>query len=679
MPQYPPPQTVRPPCPIVDALERDDAGAAVVQLLRDALEPGAWSVPTDHGFWWVPHRTRHLVEAVELADADGVMGTVLRSDITVVDRVADDVQALAMCHYLGQRSFGGVVYLDEDDRSIHVVTCVRLSPATWFAAQVVVLTVPRLVAMCERLAPRLAAWVDGAVPDASHPTLGRRAEASPLVTDVELLGDVPEASTGSWWSAAEVRGLRLALRHVLGERGAEPDAALLDPDEYDESLTAAANLSVDVRVPSRMGLSWFTVGQSEHPDLGRVVEILHVSPVRFDGSGDLDGPPTSGLAAMVATNSINALSAVHCPHGLLMGGLTSWRGQLCRSTVLLPEVVRTVQHLGLTTVGEAFGLVAASTLGLHDFTATMVELFDGRNTSSVGSVSVDDLPTASVGPLLSGDSFGGTWTSVDRPLWRGVAENAGHHSLLVDDRALFAALPDGPSNTVCEPVTFDPRSGNTLDEAVWSVQRSVLLAQWGIFNPLGPTVGSLEVAIDYVGGRGYVLERLRHPFGPQVSLRAVIDIEGFAALGDIVGAVVDAWMAEGGSTYALPHWFEVVSDIPDVVTALRDGLHGLAVANDADLAAATVAAVASVGSPWNGFTAAERHADDVQQLRELSIDDLAGEWVEAVTHPRVIDAHVAWLRSAWDGSRAFVGDPDGAQRVVVALEAELDRRVGGRR
>ena len=666
MATYPPPQTFRPPLPLVAVLERDASGLGFLQRMREVLDPGEWAVSEPTGFWWVPHRTVHRLELVELPDAWGTPGVVVRSQFTLVEQVSDPVNALGMCAYLNQRSFGGAVWFDLERRSIHVTTCARLSPALWFDAEVFELTVPRLVGICERLAPRLAAEVGGVLPEADHPSLGPRLEPDQLVHDVQVLGALPEAATGVWWSHNEVRGMRAAVRHVLGERGAEPDAAMLGPDDYDPSNTSAQNIDIDVRVPSALGPSWLTAGESVHPDFGRVFEVLQVSPVRFEGSDD--GPPVSDLGGMLAANALNALSVQYCPHRLLLAGLTVWRGQLCRSTVLLPEVVRIVQNVSLTRAGEVFGMLVAAMLEQHDFVVEMLERFDDGDDEHDA--------VAPEGLRSSGSILAAPWRSIDRALWAGVAENAGHHSLLADDRALFGSLPELPVNELCAPIVFD-HDGSDRDRAMWLVQRSALVAQWGIFNPIGPTVCSFEVAIDYVGGRGYLFERLCHPFGPRLTLHAVIDVDGFADLGRLLEQLVGGWGDGTDGIRSLPDWFEVVTPMPGVGDALYRGLLRFAAASDTDLVTETVAASASVVSPWARFTAADDYPDDVAELRALEPDELVGEWLSTISNAMVIDAHVAHLRSAWEGAAAFVRDPDRAQHVADQCRQEIARRIEG--
>lgn len=287
-----------------------------------------------------------------------------------------------------------------------------------------------------------------------------------------------------------------------------------------------------------------------------------------------------------------------------------------------------------------------------------------------------DLSVTGDGRRSSGSFLGAPWRSADAALWAGVTENAGHHSLLVDDRALFATLPDLPLNELCDPLVFEP-DGSELERAMWLVQRSVLVAQWGIFNPLGPTVSSFEVAIDYVGGRGLLLERLRNPFGPRLVLHAAIDVDGFGDLGRLLEPLVAGWADDTGGRRGLPDWFEVVADMPGVAAALHRGLVRFAAASDADLAVETAAASASVVSPWARFSVADDQPDAIAALRALDPDELRDRWLSMITSAPVIDAHVAHLRSAWEGSQAFVRDPDAGQRAADECRREIARRVGG--
>jgi hypothetical protein len=51
-------------------------------------------------------------------------------------------------------------------------------------------------------------------------------------------------------------------------------------------------------------------------------------------------------------------------------------------------------------------------------------------------------------------------------------------------------------------------------------------------------------------------------------------------------------------------------------------------------------------------------------------------WVAVVTNPRVIDGHVAMVRSVWEGAQAFVrnDDPEDAQRVSQFLRRQVYQR-----
>src|SRR5690606_23000648 len=82
-----------------------------------------------------------------------------------------------------------------------------------------------------------------------------------------------------------------------------------------------------------------------------------------------------------------------------------------------------------------------------------------------------------------------------------------------------------------------------LDEQMWALPHSEVLLSVGIFNPAGPSIGTVELSIDYTLQRGMLLERLRHPFAPAIRLWGVIDRNGFELLHDFVELLIPslAW------------------------------------------------------------------------------------------------------------------------------------------
>ena len=92
-----------------------------------------------------------------------------------------------------------------------------------------------------------------------------------------------------------------------------------------------------------------------------------------------------------------------------------------------------------------------------------------------------------------------------------------------------------PINQAIDPIE--------LDHETFGLDTASTLATMGIFNPTGPSVGSLEVAIHYRIGAALVLERLRHPHHPSIRVHAVLDRDGFENLDQVLEDVVGqlAW------------------------------------------------------------------------------------------------------------------------------------------
>ena len=127
----------------------------------EVLGPGEWMVPTEHGFWWSPWRTRHQVEIV--AGADGTQ--LCRSTFVLVVDVHHDVQALNMANYVNQVSVGGACWYDAQTKELKVTSLTTLAAGMWSAAFVFEQMVQRMVGVMERIAPWLALECEGAVPE----------------------------------------------------------------------------------------------------------------------------------------------------------------------------------------------------------------------------------------------------------------------------------------------------------------------------------------------------------------------------------------------------------------------------------------------------------------------------------------------------------------------------------
>jgi hypothetical protein len=631
--------------------------------MRDRLAPGQWAVDFEDGFWWIPHRLQHSVEVLQRDDVWDEGRWVCRSTVTLVEKVEDQTNGIAMAQYLNQRPFGASVWMDLETDSIKATSWVTLEPQYWFLALCFQEAVAQKIGICEHFAPRLAELVSGEAPCVSHPVHGLREEPDEFVEDRFWPCASPEVTLGTWWSGNEIRTFRNVL---AGEFGLHIDPAV---DAYDVDATGACNLATDFQLrhsgwphsgdndPEQRHVG--TVGQTDHPDLGRGIEILVSTPADFGSDTDMSGPPRSSPAAQFLANSFNMMEHDTCSPAIGISGWTAWRDQICLSTFIHGEIVTTLQHL----VSMAAPLEAAPSpvgVALAVLTARSLERLD--------------TPALS---LKNANFLDLEWSLTQDSRWGGVNENAGYWSLFAEDRAAFDAAAAGlPLNVLAEPIRIDPSDPSEPTRELWGLQHTHLLASFGIFNPSGPSVGSLELSINYESGKALLLERLRHPFYPHLIVHALIDQDGFLSLNDLVEGVIARLQ------WFTLDWFEIcATPTTGMAEAVSEGLHAFGqrinTTHNRDLRSEALALLIPL-PPWTRLSLSAEELTHHWAERDSfdEIDDL-DLWVLTLMDPRNIDNHTKHLRSAWEGAEAFLAspnDPNHAQRLVDSIVRSVNCR-----
>jgi len=199
-----------------------------------------------------------------------------------------------------------------------------------------------------------------------------------------------------------------------------------------------------------------------------------------------------------------------------------------------------------------------------------------------------------------------------------------------------------------------------LDDGLekWLRPRHSIVCSFGIFNPAGPTVSSLELSL---AGKEWILYWvMRHPHGPEI-----IEI-GTSPLSDAsvrIPELIEECLSETELGVLGPgcHWMEV--RLPQFEEAVVRGLRRFATAaSDTDWRSECRRVVGGQCDPW-----ATLELDD-EALPDIEIDDEIELWVGLVTDPNVVFGHQAFMRSAWEGSKKFaLGDFDGAQAAANAI------------
>ena len=625
-----PPQTMRPSHPVVSALEAH----TFVGLMEGVLAPGEWRVDTTNGFWWIPHRLRHDIEIVETEQDSDLSRWACRSTFLLCIDVEDTENALNMCDYLNQRGLGGAAWFDLEQKSIFFTSTTNLDPVNWFTAFLFSQTVPRLVGLLENFAPTLADLVSGKVPDAVHPVHGRRSTPDQFLSESLLATEQPEATCGLWWSPREIRAFRRAMRFRLQQDGDFELADQIDPDDYDKDATSSSNLELEVIWSTPDSDSWtsLSVGEGRHPEYGFGLEFILTTSLLFGEDLGQNPTPESDSMTKLVANTLNAHQAITCAAPIGLGAWMSWRGQLVHETFLYPQLVSVLQTLAGEHVGEVVALLAIMCTR-HE--ATLLKTLEGIR-------------------LFAGDP-----ANVSDQRWNGVVQNAGSYPIFGSSDELFREMYSTyPLNRLIEPVE--------LDQNGFKLATQTTFASMGIFNPSGPTVGSIEIAINYRLGTALLLERVRHPHHPSVCVHAVLDQSGFADIDRLLEEMIG--QLQWGSPF---EWFDTKHSSEKDVAAMRRGLRAFAQAHsDEDYASRAIALVETCDDPWlrvdHGFEPSSAAGPDEDPI-EL--------WIYAISHAANIDNHCAFIRSAWEGATAYVsglrrGSPDDA---ASEAQAEADR------
>lgn len=207
--------------------------------------------------------------------------------------------------------------------------------------------------------------------------------------------------------------------------------------------------------------------------------------------------------------------------------------------------------------------------------------------------------------------------------------------------------------------------------ALWTVPRHLPLCSFGIFNPMGPTVGSLEVALvpSASGALTFALYCLmRHPHLPEAHCL------GHAETGGELAALITDMLAdpEGRVLGSGPEWLDVFAEADAVLAGVR---RFASAREEVDWRAIADDLVQHALNPWARVSAHDAPRRPSPWPADADSIDC---WIEAITDDGVIAGHQLFLRSAWEGARAYRQsdwDPTAAQQAADAARATVEERL----
>jgi hypothetical protein len=207
-------------------------------------------------------------------------------------------------------------------------------------------------------------------------------------------------------------------------------------------------------------------------------------------------------------------------------------------------------------------------------------------------------------------------------------------------------------------------------DPAWNVPKHLPICGFGIFNPMGPTVSSLEVSLqDGATGLQFALFHvMRHPHSPAVTLLGTVDDASD------LGALIRESLAARSPDSVLgggPEWVEIWAHEQDVIA----GMTAFAESDEeSDLGHEANRLVQFALTPW-ARVSGDAVDDDAELDPEL---DPVEAWLAAITDYVVVTGERLFMRSAWEGAlnyRKSQWDPSAAQSAADAARNRAQERL----
>lgn len=600
--------------PVGRALAHPDHPAT--ELARSILEGrdrgDGWIVLHDTGGTWYPGRV-----AVDIRAEDRPEGPpALRVDTAVVESTAETADLRAHLNELNVQACGWWWWFDP---ASHRVTCsmtVRADARAWWWPSILHGLMPLYATAIESMADCLADRHGGVVRVAEHPVRGARPEVDGFITGIR---ESPKAgpremraSVDLWLSTLDLSRLHHALQ-ALGH----------DDVQVDWPLRAVVH---DTAQQPRVVLR-----RHWHATLGWGWQLATLSGILANGAGS-----TADLHRVASL--MNARQHGEADVHDRLGGWVAFEeiGLVHLTFVPALEIERVID-----SAEDTAGNVAALMMDVETRRSDLAALFELARPSLEGPLTMFDVPEDETDDALRMSNLRAGpigWPYLDQRVQRRVL--------------------DGWNGE-------DPPGEEDAD--TWLLPRHVIIASFGVFNPMGPTVSSLEAAFvpgDGDGGHWSLFWLLRHPSSPAITyLGSAPDPDGLQAI------IVDSLAATDPDRSVLgsgPHWL----DIHRLDAAVLEGARRFARAQpDTDWRTEALSLVVHSSDPWAQIL---QGVSGEELDWPTDLDDVEG-WLQAITDPDVIAGHQLFLRSAWAGAVALSTSSrevaDAAQAATTAQAA----------
>jgi hypothetical protein len=255
------------------------------------------------------------------------------------------------------------------------------------------------------------------------------------------------------------------------------------------------------------------------------------------------------------------------------------------------------------------------------------------------------------------------------------------------DRAIAALTPLALAlnrSTVLPPMP-DGASDDVIVARYFAGPRDEIVCAWGIFNPNGPTLGSIELTYTDTGVIVWYVQR--HPHAPDITLLDFVEREPDDDLWVNIGKVIATAMADPNES-VLGTWPDFIQIYENGFTdAIREGFldHALGTRSVDEMLRAAASLQDDSSDPWHRVS---------RSLGTIDFSTFFGDHTGDLSDPRtvaellwevtssldVIAGHQLFMRSAWEGAKAYKEskwDPGVAQGMSDAIVYRCRNRALG--
>jgi len=196
-----------------------------------------------------------------------------------------------------------------------------------------------------------------------------------------------------------------------------------------------------------------------------------------------------------------------------------------------------------------------------------------------------------------------------------------------------------------------------LPEVFWDLPSRPLFV-YGVFNPVGPSLGSVELV--YTADKTIIMSRCRHPFSPNEEILLLLDET------DDLQRGIESSIAKLHECTSLPDFIHIPSDLsPTIRNAVVEGLSKMCeeLADSGTDLSMRARQIQHQPNPW------WRSSDtDVRFVPELENLAPAAAYLRTVTNVDLVDYNLGFFEAWWQGALAFVADPEDPENATAVVE-----------